>query len=162
MKAAIQQWFLMLTTREKAIIVMGGFFTVSIVLWGMVYEPIKNQQGKLGKDITERTNELRWMQASSQKIKQAKSQPKVTKPVSRGRPSSIVNQQLRRFGLQKNSKMSGIKQISLRLRDVQADAVMKLLGALEMQYSITILSLEITPKGTVGMVDASIKLGRHS
>jgi type II secretory pathway component PulM len=161
MKETIQQWFLMLTTREKVIIVAGGFFTVTMLLWGMVYEPLKNHQSKFGDKITERTNELRWMQASSQQIKQAKNNPKTTKPVSKGTPSSIISQQLRRFGLQTRAKMSGRKQVSLRLKAVQADALMKLLGILEMRYSIYVLSLEITPKGTAGKIDATIKLGRQ-
>jgi len=162
MKATIQQWFLMLTTREKVIVVGGGFFTVIMLLWGMVYEPLKNQHSKLNSDIIERTNELRWMQASSQQIKQAKNNPKPSKPVAKGTPSSIINQQLRRFGLQTSAKMSGRKKVDLRLKGVQADKVMKLLGILEMQYSIYVLSLEITPKNTTGKINANIKLGRLS
>jgi type II secretory pathway component PulM len=162
MKETIQQWFLMLTTREKVIVVSGGFFTVIMLSWGMVYEPLKNQHSKLSSDITERTNELRWMQVTSQQIKQAKNSPKKTKSVAKGTPSSIINQQLRRFGLQTSSKMSGRKQVDLRLKDVQADTVMKLLGVLEMQHSIYVLSLEITPKSTTGKINANIKLGRPS
>ncbi len=161
MKETIQQWFLMLTTREKVIIVAGGFFTVTMLLWGMVYEPLKNQHSKLANDITERTNELRWMQASSQQIKQAQKNPTIKKRVAKGTPSSIISQQLRRLGLQTSAKMSGRKQVSLRLKAVQADAVMKLLGILEMQYSIYVLALEITPKSTAGKIDATIKLGRN-
>jgi general secretion pathway protein M len=150
----------MLTTREKVLVVSGIGFTVIMLLWGMVYEPMKNKQSKLSTDIKARTSELRWMHVSSQKIKYAKNQPKKTKPIAKGTPSSIINNNLRRFGLQKDSKMSGRKKIDLRLRNVQTDSLMKFLGNLEMQYGIYVLSMDITPKNATGSTDANIKLGR--
>lgn len=162
MKNSIQQWFLALTTREKVIVVAGIGFTLIMLLWGMVYEPLKNNQVKLNNTIAELTDELHWMYASSQKIKQAQSQPKTTKPVSKGTPSSIINSNLRRFGLEKDSKMSGRTKVDLRLRNVQADKLMQFLGELETRHNIRVLSLEITPKNKTGATDANVKLGRTS
>ena len=162
MKQAIQQWLLMLNAREKVMVFGGLGVAVLILLWAMVLEPLKTKHIKLDTQIQERENELRWMQISSQQIKQAQSNPKPKKTVAKGTPSSIISQQLRRFGLQTSAKMSGRKKVDLRLKGVQADKVMKLLGILEMRYSIYVLSLEITPKNTTGKINANIKLGRLS
>lgn len=165
MKHSIQQWLLMLNNREKVMVFGGIIFTVAILLWGVVYEPMKARHKKLNTQIEEKTNELRWMQLSNQRIKQAQSSPNTKrKPINTAKaPRPIIDKALRQFQLKKGLKnMSGVKEVSVNLKEIQADNLMKFLGMLEMKYGIHVLSMDITPKNDNGEINASLKLGRTS
>ena len=164
MKHSIQQWLLMLNSREKVMVFGGIIFTVVILLWGLVYEPMKTQHKNLTTQIEDKTNELRWMQLSSQRIKQAQNNPSTKrKPINTGKaPRPIIDRALRQFQLKKGLKnMSGVKKIDVSLKNIQADNLMKFLGMLEMKHGIHVLSMEITPKNDTGEINASLKLGRN-
>ena len=164
MKQSIQQWLLMLNSREKVMVLGGILFTVAILLWGLVYEPMKTQHKKLNTQIKEKTNELRWMQRSGQRIKQAQSNPSIKRnsinTTKATRP--IIDKTLRQFQLKKGLKnMSGKKEVNVTLKNIPADNLMKFLGMLEMKYGIHVLSMDITPQNKTGEINASLKLGRN-
>ncbi len=166
MKQRIEQWLLMLSPREKLMVFGGVGIALFIILWGGLWEPLSSHQRALEKQVAERANELRWMQKAQQKIQQARSNPQTRRPKVRANPSQIIETTLQRYQLKKGLKqMRGNKEVSISLKDVNADQVFRFLGELETRYGLQILSMNIIPlnsdaKKAKGRVNVSIKLAR--
>lgn len=164
MRQRLQQWLLMLNTREKVMVLGGGALAALILIWGFVWQPLLSEKENLEKQIQTRENELRWMQRAQAQIIQARSLPQQAPVKKVSNPSQVVETALQRYQLKKGLKqMRGNKQISISLQDVNVDQVFKFLGELETRYQLKIKAMEIVPlardrQTSKGRVNADIKL----
>lgn len=157
----MKQWLLMLNAREK-IMVFGGLGLVTLILlWGLVWEPLKAQHVQLETQIEERENELRWMQTAQGQIFHARKNPTAKRPKAAQNASRTIEQALKKHDLKKGlKKMKGGKEVKLSLKEVDADHLMNFLGELEHLHYLRILQMDITPINKKGSVSVNLKIGK--
>ena len=161
MKQTVQQWLLMLNSREKIMVFGGLGIAILLLLWGAVWEPLKTQQAKLETQIQERENELRWMQTAHRKITFAQKNPMAKRPVAPKNPTRIIETALQKHQLKKGlKKMRGGKEVKLSLKEVNADNLMSFLGELETVHYLRILQMDIIPINNKGVVSVNLKIGK--
>jgi type II secretory pathway component PulM len=159
MMNSVKQWFMMLNQREKILVTGGAIIATLILLWAFVWEPLVNTREKLEIQLTKRQNELRWMQYSSQKIREHQRNGQTPiKAAHRGNLSGIIERTLNQYNL-KWEKMQGQKNVKLRLKGVNADKFMYFVGKLESQHHLLIKKLELIPREEKGKIDASLTIG---
>lgn len=164
MKQRLEQWLLMLNSREKIMVFGGLALAVLILLWAGVWEPLAARKVQLEKQLQNRENELRWMQNAQRKIVHARSQPQRVQHKKISNPSQVIETALQRYQLKKSLKqMRGNKEVSISLKEVNADKVFQFLGELETRYGLQIITMNINPlekdkSKSKGKVNATIKL----
>lgn len=162
MMQSLRQWFHMLSSRERVIVIAGSILAIALLFWGIIWEPMVQQRQALLTQIDDREKELRWMRNGQQMLKNAPqtSEPKrintVNKDISR-----VVESNLKTFRLQDDHKMSGTEEVQLSLKEVPADQVMRFLGALENKHDIYIKTMDVKPINNKGLINISMRLQRN-
>ncbi|CAA6806589.1 MAG: Unknown protein [uncultured Thiotrichaceae bacterium] len=160
MMQAFRQWFQVLSSRERIIVIAGGILAGILLFWGTIWEPMVTQHQQLLTQIDDREKELRWMRHGQQTLKNAPQtlQPKTNK--TNKDISRIVESNLKRFKLQNDHKMSGTKEVQLSLKKVPADQVMRFLGSLEKTQDIYVKTMDLKPINDKGLINISMRLKR--
>lgn len=157
---SLKQWFQMLNSREKVIVLAGGGLALALLFWGVIWEPMVKERQQLLTQIDDRQKELRWMRHGQQALKNAPQTVQSKLKNSNKDISRIVESNLKRFKLQDDHKMSGTKEVQLTLKKVPADQVMRFLGNLEKTQSISVKSIDLKPINDKGLINISVRLLR--
>lgn len=155
----MKEWFESLAPRERIILLVGGLLLVPILLWAMLWEPMKSSLNTLHTDVRNDRELLSWMQQSSQIILAKKSSGEQTK----NKHVSLINaieSTARQGGLRKSITSldpQGDKKINLRIQDAVFNDLVVWQGRLEREFSIHAVQLNITPTSKPGRVNARIQ-----
>jgi len=156
----IRDWFTNLEPRERAMLLGGGFLGLLIVLWGGVWHPLATGAVELDDAVTAK----RALLTSLQRARSIAAQP--GGPISGAAGQSLVllvDQTHRNYGLEgtlTRNQPDGSDGIRVTFQNSSFDGLIAWLGALHVNYGITVDTASIDGARAPGVVNATVVLRR--
>jgi general secretion pathway protein M len=155
----MKAWWESLATRERALISGGALVALAVLGYGLAWEPFQSSHRRLQQSVAEQRADLAWMQQAAQEIQRLSS----AAPLENDGRSllTLVDQTARTAGLGAALKQitpQGDDKLSARLDRVEFDQLLDWLGALERQYPVVLINLNVDRTETTGLVNARVIL----
>lgn len=156
----MKDWFQGLQPRERAIVGAGAALALVIVVWGLIWNPMRTSTLELQESVTDRTRLLTDLRRAAQLQPGAAAQPQAT-----GNQSLVVlvDSTGRSFGLAgafTRTRPDGPDAISVTFARAPFDALVSWLIDLEQTYGIYVDSASMTGSGQPGLVGGQLFLRR--
>ncbi len=157
----MKAWWLQLNTRERVLISAGILLTLALLLYTLVWEPFRNANHRLRRNVAEQRAELSWMREAAREIKRLNASGQSSMVTAKGSLLTQVDQTARAAGL--GSALTRVipqsgGQLSIQLDAVEFKPFITWLELLERDHHITIINLSINRAGRSGHVNARIIL----
>ena len=159
----MKEWFESLAQRERIILIAGGLFLVSVLLWAMLWEPLSSSLSLLRTDVRNDRELLAWMQQASQTIRNNRAQGSSQIPNQHVSLINAIESTARQGGLRKSITSldpQGDNKVNLRIENIIFNDLVLWQGRLEKEFSIQTEQLSITPTDKPGRVSARIQFTR--
>jgi general secretion pathway protein M len=156
----VKDWFNGLQPRERLILGVGGAVAAIVVVWGLIWTPMRSSTVDLRDTVAEKTRLLTDLQRAAQL------QPGVSGGTpSRGNQSLVVlvDSTGRSFGLAgafTRTRPDGQDAISVTFAGAPFDALISWLIDLEQTYGIVVDSASMTGSGEPGLINGQLFLRR--
>ena len=157
----LNQWFRMLSSREKTIVSIAAVLIPLLLIWLLLLQPMLTESAVLSEQIKDRTAILEKVRMQSSQIKMLQTSGKRNTNLSRGNHQQKVESALRTWRLRPNLGVMSApnsRTVKLNLKEAEADNIMRFLFDVETKYGFAVKEASLKPTKDVGRTNASLTL----
>ncbi|TQV82507.1 type II secretion system protein M [Exilibacterium tricleocarpae] len=157
MNGAAKEWFLQRDRREQLILAIGAVCLLIFLLWSVVLQPLQKAREEQARTNVIAAEKLARVQELAAELQQRSRTAAV--PRSRGSIADLVDQTLRKHGLQMQGfQPSSSGEVKLRLDGAPFNNFMHWIHELESQHSVQVRELSVVTGNVAGEVVANVRL----
>ena len=143
------EWFLQRDRREQLILVIGAICLLVFLLWTVVLNPMQEARAEQARTNVVTAERLARVQALAAEFNQRSKT--AAAPRSRGSIADLVDQTLRKHGLQMQGfQPSSSGEVRLRFDSTAFNDLMQWLHELESQHSVEVRELSVVTGNAAG------------
>ena len=161
----MKNWYNTLAPRERTLVLYGSIFSMIIIFWMFIIDPLMSNHTKLNNNINIQQKKLEIMQSQSIQVKQLQQGNKKPIANSNGNPQQLVERSLQTWRLKpqlERMQSQGNNGVRLSLKNVNADRAIRFLYELEDKYALSITNLVISnDKKEAGFADIRLTVKRN-
>jgi type II secretory pathway component PulM len=159
---ALKSWFLMLSSREKTLVIVATVAVSIMLFWLVILNPILTSHETLSKLTQSKQTELQLMQRQSELVKQLQQQTSTSaKKKITGNPQQLIESALKKWRLKptlQRMQSRGKNKVMLSLKKADAYKVMPFIYELEQKYGLSSSEMILKKNKTLGMTDVRLIL----
>jgi len=162
----MKQWWLSRTPKDRQAVTVTAIVVLLLLIYLLVWLPFSQRIAQTRQLVSGQKNTLKWMQqhaAEVQRLRAAQSSSSRTTNhqalltlVDRTAKQNHLRERIQRL------KPQGSDSVQLWMEQAPFDTLIKWLGDLSVQYSISVESVNIERLETPGLVNARLNLHRES
>ncbi len=156
-KIAWRKKWMQLNTRERYVVVLGGFFCLSLVIYGLIYQPLQRQAQQKQQQLL---NKILMLQNLQHQLPLAKSEH-IAAVIKRNELLTVIADEFNKGSLYNYTyelQQSGDHDIQLTMAEVPYLKCINWLHGLTHAYKISILQLDVASTKVPGVVRVTLKL----
>lgn len=156
----MKDWFDNLAAHEQAMVLTGAGVALVIVVWALVWAPLKDSTAELRENVAERAQLLADLRRAQNLAESAGGQAAASTGQSL---LLIVDSSARTFGLAESftqTRPNGPDEISVSFQRARFDSVVAWLVELEKNFGVSAGTVSINEAGQPGLVSGQIFLSR--
>jgi general secretion pathway protein M len=158
----MKDWLFSLEPRERMMVAAGTVLLVLLLLYVLVWAPMRSGYHTLQESVSEQRDTVLWMQGSAQTIQRLRSSGGATARGLEGRSLlSVTDSTARAGGLGpalKRVEPEGANSVRVWLEGASFDVLVKWLGTLSTQHGVDANSVSLERNEAPGMVNARLTL----
>ncbi len=155
----MKSWFTGLTQREQLSVFLMGLAVFLYLLYMLVWSPLNARRDSLAEQNRGVSESLQRVDAMVSEVMQLRQNE--SRPGQRRNLTSLINQSTTRRDLQVSRLQPNSRgEIQVRLESAVFDDVLAWLHDLEYREGLLVREVSVTQSGTVGRVNATIRIGQ--
>ena len=158
----MKDWLLNLEPRERMMLAAGVLLLTLLLLYVLVWAPVRSAYHGLQESVSEQHETIRWMQGSAQTIQRLRSSSGAVAKGLGGRSLlSVTDSTARAGGLGpalKRVEPEGSNSVRVWLEGASFDVLIKWLGTLSTRHGVDANSVSLERNEAAGLVDARLTL----
>lgn len=158
----LKEWFDSLQARERYYVIGGAAALIVLLFYLMIWEPLSTSVHNKRETAAQLRTDLEWMQVAGRQLAQLQRE----RPSSGSRNRSllaVVDQEVQAAGLKSSLQRmepEGPNSVKIWVNSGSFDALISMLGKLELEQGISVKLLSVNPAAATGLIDARITLSR--
>ncbi len=159
----MRAWWDHLGQRERWLLGGGAVALLVLLFYLQVWAPFQTSNRLLRQSVAEQRADLAWMRQAAVEVKRLNAAGHSGGPAASGGQSllTVVDQTARAAGFGaalKRINPQGGDKLNAQMEQVEFDAFINWLGALEREHRITIVNMAVDRTDTAGLVNARVIL----